>query len=115
MSNVLIVDDDPMIRKLLGKMLATKKISSIAVSGGDEALKVLPSEPISHIILDLNMPDGLSGDDTLKEIHEKFPNIPVILSTGDGSMIDKSKYISMGVSKFLNKPFDLNDLFSAIE
>ncbi len=112
---ILIVDDDPMILKLIKRMLATRKYLTFSAGGGQQALDILAKNEVSHIILDLNMPDGLSGTETLKRINKLYPDIPVILSTGDGPMIDKNKFLRMGVSKFLNKPFDLEELFSIIE
>ena len=112
--NIMIIDDDPMIRRLVSRMLATKKFDTITAEGGEMAMQLLSENDVSHIILDLNMPDGLSGTETLKRINKLYPNIPVILSSGDGSSLDKEKFKRLGVSKFLNKPFDLNELFSVI-
>ncbi|MCY3415031.1 MAG: response regulator [Candidatus Heimdallarchaeota archaeon] len=112
-SSIMIVDDDPMIRKLIGRMLKVKGYESVQAESGDEALELTKQHVISAAIVDLHMP-GLSGEDTIKEFAKKYPKIKLILSTGDGMTIDKEYFKSIGVSIFLNKPFDMDDLFQAI-
>lgn len=112
---ILIIDDDPMIRRLVGRMLHTKGYTTLEVDGGQEAINILKRQTFSHIILDLNMPSGLSGEETLKILNKTYPDIPIILSTGDGGIIDKDEFRRKGVSKFLNKPFDMQELFESLD
>ena len=114
MSIVLVIDDDPMIRKLLGRMLIIKGYDALLVNGGLEAIEKIPELPEEiFVILDLSM-HGMSGEETLIELHEKCPKWKIILSTGFGDSLDTQHFSNLGVYKFLNKPFEMEELFEAL-
>lgn len=114
MPSVLVIDDDPMIRKLVGRMLKIKGYESIELSGGEEAIEKIPELPDEmFVILDLSMP-GISGEETLVVLHREKPQWKIILSTGFGGSLDTQYFSNLGVYKFLNKPFEMNELFEAL-
>ncbi|MCB2184269.1 MAG: response regulator [Desulfobulbaceae bacterium] len=108
-SNVLIADDDPLVRDAVVKILELFGHNVVAVSDGNEALKKA-SDDIDAIILDINMP-GLSGFDTIKILNEGEFDIPVIFLTGAGTMEYAVKAINLGAYDFIAKPIEDLDLF----
>lgn len=95
MTNILIIDDSPIDRKIIKLALENKisEINLIEQEGADNLLEVLQTEQINVCILDIMMPDK-NGLDVLKEIkeNESFRDIPVIVCTGldDVEIIEKS-------------------------
>jgi CheY-like chemotaxis protein len=80
---VLLVDDDPLVRKLLsGYLVAAGYVVRTAVDGLDALAKLRAGLP-DLIISDLNMP-RMSGRELLEVVHKRFPQIPVIISSADG-------------------------------
>ena len=109
---VLIVDDDPALRKALTVFL---KLQFAVFSAGsvDEAMEVLEDSGADAVLLDYRMP-GKDGLVALPEIREKFEGIPVVMLTGygDSALFEKAK--SLGASGCLKKPIDLMDVLSAL-
>ncbi len=109
---ILIVDDDPALRKALTVFL---KLQFAVFSAGsvDEAMEVLEDSGADAVLLDYRMPgkDGLAG---LPEIREKFEEIPVVMLTGYGDAALFEKAMELGAKGCLKKPIDLMDVLSAI-
>ena len=80
---ILVVDDEPAIRKLLRVGLATQGYETFDAPNGTLALDILGRETIDLIILDLGLPD-MRGHDLLRRIRTDFPDLPiVVLSSRD--------------------------------
>lgn len=107
--DVLIVDDQVGVRRLLFETLADEGYIVKMAGGGVEALKILTLDIPSLILLDMKMP-VMTGFETLQEIRKQFGQIPVVMMTayGDMEIIDQTK--NLGVKHYLNKPFDLDDV-----
>ncbi|MBI4208436.1 MAG: response regulator [Deltaproteobacteria bacterium] len=112
-SQVLVVDDDLGPRETL-KMILKAHYGVFTASDGEEALQVLGAEPIDLVTLDLKMP-GLCGTDLLKEIKRRHPEVQVIIITGHGTMDTAVEGIRQGVCDFIQKPYNLMDLLSAVK
>src|ERR1700751_5817127 len=80
---VLIVDDDPVHRRLLESMVQRFGYQTVVAGGGDDALKALTASGIDGVVLDLVMPD-LDGLGVLARMREAGLNIPVIVQTAHG-------------------------------
>src|ERR1700730_1587481 len=78
---VLIVDDEPSVRKLLTVMLEQTAIPYKSASSGEEALQFLSSGPFDAIICDLQMP-GMSGMDLLVQVRRQYPHLAFLMATG---------------------------------
>src|SRR5271170_1221574 len=72
---VLIVDDDLALRKILSVMLTRSAFLCRTAASGEEALRLLESQPTDVVISDLRMP-GISGMDLLIEVRERYPHVP---------------------------------------
>src|SRR5260370_22902642 len=76
---VLIVDDEPAVRKMLGVMLSQVGIGNQSAASAEAALDVLPSGLFGAVISDLRMP-GISGLDLLSEVQRKHPDLPFLVA-----------------------------------
>ena len=78
---MLVVDDDDAVRKVSVRALEFKGFEATAVATGEEALRQLETGDYDCMILDLTMPE-LSGTETLSQVRESHPSLPVLLSSG---------------------------------
>ncbi|MGO2306204.1 MAG: two-component system response regulator GlrR [Providencia sp.] len=113
-ANLLLVDDDPSLLKLLGMRLSSEGFRIVTAESGPEALKVLQKEKIDLVISDLRM-DEMDGMALFDEIQKAHPNMPVIILTAHGSIPDAVAATQRGVFSFLTKPVDKDALYKAID
>ena len=113
-ANLLLVDDDPSLLKLLGMRLSSEGFKVVTAESGPEALKILQKEKIDLVISDLRM-DEMDGMALFEEIQKAHPNIPVIILTAHGSIPDAVAATQQGVFSFLTKPVDKDALYKAID
>ncbi len=114
MTRIMIVDDSEESRLLMKDFLLAHNHNVVAeASDGIEAIKKYYSEKPELIFLDLVMPklDGLS---VLKKIRFQDPTSKIIVITGNDNIEIFEECTRLGVLAFLTKPFDLNDVLSAI-
>lgn len=110
--HILTVDDDPMARKLVSNFL---KKEGLAVSEADSvasARKVIASEKIDLILLDVSMP-GEDGLVLLREMHGKI-DIPIIMVTGNVGDVDRVVGLELGADDYVTKPVNLRELLARI-
>jgi len=110
---ILVIDDDPMPRKTLNRILTRLGYPVIEASNGKAGLQMLAENEPGLIMLDNDMP-GMQGIEVLAKIRQSHPNLPVIMMSGAGDDMFVSKVLKMGAMAFLAKPFDLNELKEAI-
>lgn len=113
-ANLLLVDDDPSLLKLLGMRLSSEGFSVLTAPGGPEALRLLQREKIDLVISDLKM-DEMDGLALFAEIQKISPGMPVIILTAHGSIPEAVAATQQGVFSFLTKPVDRDALYSAID
>jgi DNA-binding NtrC family response regulator len=111
---VLIVDDDPSIRKRCVQLLHKKGYSVEGISSGDVALRIVKSRHIGLVVADIRMP-GLNGIELLEKIKEINPDTEVIMITGYGTVESAVKAIKLGAYDYLTKPFDMDKLLKVVE
>jgi DNA-binding NtrC family response regulator len=100
---VLIVDDDPVHRRLLESMVQRFGYQTVVAGGGDDALKALTASGIDGVVLDLVMPD-LDGLGVLARMREAGLNIPVIVQTAHGGIDNVISAMRSGATDFVVKP-----------
>ena len=105
---VLIVDDEPVNRIVLARMVEHLGSHCIEAASGPEALEVLRTRPVDLVLMDIQMPrmTGIEAVDHLR--HEPGPNrnAPVVAVTGDTTR-NKRDYIELGFDDYANKPISL--------
>jgi CheY-like chemotaxis protein len=100
---VLVVDDDPAVRKSFDRVLTGKGYAVITAENGEEALRKLNEEKYDIVYSDIRMP-GMSGLEVAEKIRARRPWTPVVIITGYGTDIAEERAKAAGVSKFLHKP-----------
>ena len=108
--SVLVVDDEEDFLETIVKRLNKRKISTIGVKSGEEALEVIKDRLIDVVVLDIKMPGGMDGIETLREIKKIQPICEVILLTGHGSMETSIEGMKLGAFDYLLKPVKLEQL-----
>jgi two-component system chemotaxis response regulator CheY len=116
MPNILVVEDSPAMRQLIG--FAMKRIPEsrvIEATDGVDALKKLSSEKIDVILADINMPimDGLKLVSLVRG-NASYKNIPIIIITTEGAEEDKKKALAIGANAYLTKPIQTQDLLRLV-
>jgi two-component system nitrogen regulation response regulator NtrX len=103
---VLIVDDERGIRESLGGILEDEGYDVITAETGDESLRLIESEPIDLVFLDIWLPDR-DGVEILEEIKARKDRLPVIMISGHGTVEMAVKATKIGAYDFLEKPLSL--------
>ena len=112
--SVLVVDDDPNIRKLILLALKRDGYSFLEAPNGKEALDIMRAERPDVVVLDLMMP-VVSGWEVLREraADEELKQIPVIVVSANREP-EVAKAVDAGICAFLPKPFDINVLSALV-
>ncbi len=106
---VLIVDDEPMLRDLLSEALTGLGYECATTLSGDEALGYLSHHNVDVVLLDIKMP-GMSGMDVLSLIRLSHSNTAVIMMTAVKEVGVAVQAIKWGASDYIVKPFELDEL-----
>jgi len=101
--NILVVDDEKNILTSLSRLLKLEGFAPVVAGGGRVALEKLANQSIQAVILDVRMPD-MGGEETLAAIRETYPEIPVIMMSGHGSLDLAVNALRAGAVDFIEKP-----------
>ena len=108
--HVLIVDDEPNVLNAFQRALRKQSYTLLTAESGQQALQLLDAREVSLVISDYNMP-GMNGLDFLKQVKSLHPHILSIMLTGQAEISIAVQAINeAGVYKFIQKPWDDNDL-----
>jgi putative nucleotidyltransferase with HDIG domain len=111
-ATVLVVDDERGPRETL-RMILQPSYRVLTVGTGSEALEALHTKPVDVVTLDLAMP-GVGGEALMREIRSDFGDVEVIVITGHGSIESATAGIRCGLADYLQKPFDVAQVTSAV-
>jgi two-component system KDP operon response regulator KdpE len=109
---ILVVDDEPPIRKLLRMGLASQGYEVLEASNGKIALEMLAKNP-SLVILDLGLPD-IDGLELLRRIRHREDNLPVVVLSSRGDEAGKVAALDLGADDYVTKPFGMEELFARV-
>jgi two-component system, OmpR family, KDP operon response regulator KdpE len=107
---VLVVDDEPPIRKLLRMGLSTQGYEILEATNGKTALDALEQKP-DLIVLDLGLPD-IQGLDLLRTIRARNERIPVVVLSSRGDEAGKVAALDLGADDYVTKPFGMEELLA---
>jgi two-component system KDP operon response regulator KdpE len=107
---ILIVDDEPPIRKLLRMGLSSQGYEVLEAQNGKAALELLARKP-SLVILDLGLPD-VDGHDLLRRIRHREERLPIIVLSSRGDEAGKVAALDLGADDYVTKPFGMDELFA---
>ena len=105
MAAILVIDDDPHIRELVGALLSGEGFAVHEAKNGREALEKLKEEKIDLCVLDLMMPD-MDGYEFCRLARRYYEELPILMLTARGGLGDKVKGFEFGVDDYLTKPFE---------
>jgi two-component system nitrogen regulation response regulator NtrX len=111
---VLIVDDEKNIRTTLAAILQDEGYRAVPVGSGPEALARVGEEVPDLVILDIWLPD-VDGIDTLAEMKRQWPELPVIMMSGHGTIETAVKATKLGAYDFVEKPLSLEKTLLVVE
>jgi two-component system response regulator AtoC len=106
---ILIVDDDESIRRMLAAVLAREGFQTVTASDGEEGLALFRSSSPDIVLMDIRMP-GMSGIEVMSAMLELRPGAAVILMTAYADLATAVQAIKNGVFDFVIKPFDLAEI-----
>ncbi|MBW2091278.1 MAG: response regulator [Deltaproteobacteria bacterium] len=110
---ILVVDDEEKIREGCQRVLTDNDFDVFTAENGQRALDMLAQEDLDIVLLDLKMP-GMDGEEVLELAHEKYPDIPVIIITGHGTIDTAVECMKKGAYDFVTKPFQISQFMLPI-
>ena len=110
---VLVVDDEPAIRRFLRTSLAAQGYSVQEAEDGESGLALLGRNAFDVLVLDLGLP-GMGGLDVLKKLRESGSAVPVIVLSSRTDEVGKVTALDMGADDYVTKPFGMDELLARI-
>jgi DNA-binding NtrC family response regulator len=111
-ANILIVDDEEVVRLSHLRSLEGSECQTRAAEDGRQALQVMEQDPADVILLDLRMP-GLDGMDVLKTIKQRWPDSEVVVITGYPCIDTAKQAVRLGAFNYLTKPLGPDEVMKA--
>jgi len=112
---VLIVEGDQAVRQMALQMVRFLGYSVTAVASGEEAVSYLERNPTNLVMLDMHLNPGLNGCETYERVLAVRPGQPAIVVSACAEMVEVNRAMDLGVSQFVQKPFTIHELGSAIQ
>jgi two-component system KDP operon response regulator KdpE len=110
---VLIVDDEPSIRRALHTTFGTLGFDVAEAVNGEQAIPLLRASNFDAVLLDVNMP-GMGGIQTCREIRRQFPQLAVLMLTVRNEEDDKIEALEAGADDYVTKPFPIRELVARV-
>lgn len=111
-TRVLIVDDEPQIRRLLRTTLGANQYQVIEAAGGEEAVRKVATERPDLVLLDLGLPD-VDGQLVIQRVRE-WSDVPIIVLSVRERERDKVEALDRGADDYVTKPFGMSELLARI-
>jgi DNA-binding response OmpR family regulator len=112
-NKILVVDDDPSIRKFVRANLEARNYQVLLAADGEEAIQIIEETLPDLILLDIMMPK-LDGFEVCRLLRE-WSTIPIVMLTAKDREADKVKFLDAGADDYLTKPFSLKELLARIK
>jgi two-component system KDP operon response regulator KdpE len=109
---IIIIEDEPQIRKFLTSALVSQDYSVKEAETGKQGISLITTHPPEVIILDLGLPD-MDGLDIIKQVRE-WSNVPIIVLSARGQEKDKILALESGADDYLTKPFGVGELLARL-
>ncbi len=113
-ASVLVVDDEKAVREGCNRVLAGKGYEVLTAENGQAAVDLLAGRPVDIILLDLKMP-VMSGEQVLEITRREYPDIPVIIITGHGTVDTAVECMKSGAYDFITKPFQIDQFLMTVQ
>jgi two-component system KDP operon response regulator KdpE len=109
-AKVLVIDDEPPIRKLLRMGLTAQGYEILEASNGKKSLELLGQKP-DLVILDLGLPD-IQGHELLRMIRARNESVPIVVLSSRGDEAGKVQALDLGADDYVTKPFGMDELLA---
>ncbi|MEX0747871.1 MAG: sigma-54 dependent transcriptional regulator, partial [Rhodothermales bacterium] len=113
MPTILVVDDEPSIRRTLREILEYEKFEVDEAVDGEEALQKMRETQYDLVMLDVKMPKR-DGMEVLQKARDEMPEVPIIMISGHGTIETAVEATKLGAFDFIEKPPDLNRMLVTI-
>lgn len=114
MFNILIVEDDKNLRKLITTYLRKNNYNTYEAVNGEEALNVLDTNYIDLIISDIMMPE-MNGYELIKSLREAKYETPILIITAKSELEDKKTGFQLGADDYMVKPIDIEEMLLRVQ
>ena len=114
MANILIIDDNDQLRKVIQEILRRAGHNVISVANGQDGIDAYRKEPTDLVITDLIMP-VMSGEDVIRELLKDFPNVKIITFTGGDLGSENNLSEIPNVKYSFRKPFRMKEIREAVK
>jgi two-component system KDP operon response regulator KdpE len=111
--HVLVVDDEPVLRKVFRTSLAACGFVIVEARSGEEAVEILPQHPFELVLLDITMP-GIGGVEACREIRALAPKVGILMVTVCDSEHDMVRALEAGADDYVTKPVRFRELVARI-
>ena len=112
MTTILLVEDDPALRRALRTMMRSRDLEVVDLGTGEDAVVLASGGAADVIVLDLGLPD-LDGLEVLRRVRT-FSGVPVIVLTAHHQQAEKIRALDAGADDYVTKPFDVDELLARI-
>jgi response regulator RpfG family c-di-GMP phosphodiesterase len=113
-ANCLIVDDEPRLRQVLVQLMRSDGFRCVEADNGRDALEHLARLSITLVLTDMEMPK-MGGIQLLKEIRARYPDVAVIMVTGNADVESAVGALSLGAMDYITKPFLLGEVRARVQ
>ncbi len=110
---ILLVDDEPAIRRALRTPLQELGFHTEEASRGEDALHLVRTQPFDVVLLDINMP-GIGGIRTLERLRALAPRLPILMLSVRDEEEDKVEALELGADDYITKPFSIRECLARI-
>jgi len=113
-SRILVIEDDPPIRRGIVDALKFARYHALEADTGDEGLRAATAADVDLVLLDIVLP-GKDGFTVLEELRKSRPALPVIILTARGAEDDRVRGLKLGADDYVVKPFSAKELLARVE
>ena len=114
MFNILVVEDDKNLRKLITTYLQRNKYNTYEATNGEEALNVLDQSYIDLIVSDIMMPK-MEGYELIKSLREAKYDVPILIITAKSEIEDKKEGFLLGADDYMVKPINIEEMLLRVQ
>src|SRR5208283_139377 len=112
-SNILVVDDEPPLRRVLHTSLTARGFSVEEAGSAEQALAVIPQRSFDLVMLDINMP-GMGGIEACRRIRTLMPHLGIVMVTVRDAEHDMVQALEAGADDYVTKPFRFGELVARL-
>ena len=114
MAEILVIDDEPQLRRLIARILNGAGHTVHEANNGEEGIELFHRVHPALVITDIVMPD-MEGIELIRTLHEEAPTIPILAISGSGHPAYLRAATGLGATAALAKPFRAGELLSVVE